>query len=95
MEYFCGRGFITTDGYTWQHSRKLLKPAFSKQNLVDLSTLSIEVDSFLKQIPSDGATVDIQPLLYSMVCSTKAFCQEAYLPSTIVSQLFPAFSLGN
>jgi cytochrome P450 len=53
MEYFCGVGFLTTDGSIWQHSRKLLKPSFSKSNILDLSFLSREVDKlFLTSIAS-------------------------------------------
>jgi hypothetical protein len=38
MEYFCGRGFITTDSDTWSHSRKLLKPSFAINNIRNLIT---------------------------------------------------------
>lgn len=67
MEYFCGHGFITTDGDTWRHSRKLLKPSFDLSNIRDLDILKEEVDTLLKQLPKDGSTVDLQPLLYVMV----------------------------
>ncbi|KAI1382718.1 cytochrome P450 [Hypoxylon trugodes] len=66
MEYFCGRGFITTDGDTWRDARKLLKPSFELNNVRKLHTLRREVDVFLKQLPGDGSTVDLQPLLYVM-----------------------------
>ncbi|KAI5924587.1 cytochrome P450 [Camillea tinctor] len=66
MEYFCGRGFITTDGDTWSHSRKLLKPSLDFNNIRDLSVLEREVDALLKRLPKDGSTVDLQPLLYGM-----------------------------
>jgi hypothetical protein len=67
MEYFCGHGFLTTDGDIWQHSRKLLKPGFAKSNLVNLDFLSQQVDEMLSRLPADGETVDLQPLLYTMV----------------------------
>ena len=67
MEYFCGRGFLTTDGDIWQPSRKLLKPTFAKNNLQDLSYLSQQVDDMFGQLLEDGTTVDLQPLFYTMV----------------------------
>jgi cytochrome P450 len=67
MEYFCGRGFLTTDGDIWQHSRKLLKPGFAKSNLANLDFLSQQVDKLLSELPAEGMTVDLQPLLYTMV----------------------------
>jgi cytochrome P450 len=71
MEYFCGRGFLTTDGDIWQHSRKLLKPGFAKSNLINLDFLSQQVDNILSQLPAEGDTVDLQPLLYTMVGSIR------------------------
>lgn len=70
MEFFCGRGFLTMDGEMWQHARKLIRPSFTKSNISDLSVLSRETDKFLEQLPPDGETVDLQPLLYIMVCLT-------------------------
>ncbi|KAF2256069.1 putative cytochrome 52A12 [Trematosphaeria pertusa] len=66
MEYFCGRGFLTTDGDLWSRSRKLLKPTFNKANLTNLSFLSAQVDTMLQQLPKNGTTVDLQPLFYTM-----------------------------
>ncbi|TVY49941.1 Cytochrome P450 monooxygenase [Lachnellula occidentalis] len=70
MEPFCGRGFITTDGATWKASRALLRPTFSKANISDLSAFQRSVDSFLQQIPRDGSTVDMQPLIASLFLQT-------------------------
>ncbi|KAH3913400.1 hypothetical protein HBI56_083990 [Parastagonospora nodorum] len=70
MEYFCGRGFLTTDGDIWQPSRKLLKPTFAKNNLQDLSYLSQQVDDMFGQLLEDGTTVDLQPLFYTMFLNT-------------------------
>jgi cytochrome P450 len=67
-EYFCGRGFLMSDGDIWQRSRKLLKPTFAKNNLQDLGYLSQQVDDMFAQLPGDGTTVDLQPLFYTMVC---------------------------
>jgi cytochrome P450 len=67
MEYFCGRGFLTTDGELWQHSRKMLKPGFAKSNLMDLDFLSRQVDDLLTRLPAEGETIDLQPLFYTMV----------------------------
>ncbi|KAL9124979.1 MAG: hypothetical protein Q9217_005758 [Psora testacea] len=36
---FCGKGFITTDGPVWEHSRGLLRPSFNKSKAVDLAAL--------------------------------------------------------
>lgn len=67
---FCGRGFITTDGAAWEHSRSLLRPSFYKGNAVHLPTLELYLKQVLDRIPKDGSTVDLQPLLYSLVRST-------------------------
>jgi cytochrome P450 len=67
MEHLCGRGFLTTDGEIWNHSRKLLKPTFARSNLLDLSTVGNELDNLIESLPTDGTTVDLQPLLSTMV----------------------------
>ena len=67
LEPFCGKGFITTDGETWAHSRKLINPIFAKTNIADLGPFAICVDRLLEKIPKDGSTVDLQPLLSSLV----------------------------
>ena len=68
QEPFCGRGFITTDGPAWEHSRALLKPSFNKSNVADLSMLENGLNKLIECIPTDGSTVDLQPLLFSLVC---------------------------
>ncbi|KAF7945536.1 hypothetical protein EAE96_010303 [Botrytis aclada] len=71
MGPFCGRGFITTDGETWQKARALLRPTFSKSNISDLSSYKVDVEEFLRRIPDDGiTTVDLQPLLSNLYLET-------------------------
>ncbi|KAF2874649.1 cytochrome P450 alkane hydroxylase-like protein [Massariosphaeria phaeospora] len=59
MEYFCGQGFLTTDGHS---SRNLIAPTFATNNSVNLSFLGSQVDRLLSQMPADGETVNLQPL---------------------------------
>ncbi|KAF7890678.1 hypothetical protein EAF00_008993 [Botryotinia globosa] len=71
MGPFCGCGFITTDGDTWQKARALLRPTFSKSNISDLSAYRVAVEQFLRNIPDDGCTtVDLQPLLANLYLET-------------------------
>lgn len=67
QEPFCGRGFITTDGAAWERSRSLLKPSFRKSNIANLSILEKYLIKVIERIPSDGSTVDLQPLFLSLV----------------------------
>ena len=67
LEPFCGKGFITTDGDTWAHSRRLINPIFAKSNIADLEPFATSVDRLLEKVPKDGSTVDLQPLLSSLV----------------------------
>lgn len=64
---FCGRGFITTDGPPWEHSRSLLRPSFNKGTAIDLSTLESYLIKVIDRIPRDDSTFDLQPLLFSLV----------------------------
>ena len=66
QEPFCGRGFITTDGNQWEHSRALLKPSFNKAN-IDIIGLERGLKLVLGRIPKDGSAVDLQPLFLQLV----------------------------
>lgn len=67
MKYFCGKGFLTTDGLTWLRARKLLKPSLAKKNIAQLESLSQETRKLLEKLPNDGSTIDLQPLLFITV----------------------------
>lgn len=79
MEYFCGKGFLTTDDPTWLQARKMLKPSFAKQNISQLDFLSRETHKLLQKLPTDGTTVDLQPLLFITVRSTRTYCTPALI----------------
>ncbi|KAJ8127797.1 hypothetical protein O1611_g5836 [Lasiodiplodia mahajangana] len=82
LEPFCGRGFITTDGDIRKQARKLLKPSFDINHLRDLTTLQIETDKLFQDIPKDGTTVDLQPLLYVMFLNSALHFVLGVRPST-------------
>ena len=69
QDTFCGRGFITTDGAKWEHSRQLLKPCFNKANISKLSFLEESLQKVFKRLPKDQSTVDFQVLLSDLVSS--------------------------
>ena len=71
MEYFCGKGFLTTDGPIWLQARKMLRPSFAKQNISQLEFLSRETQKMLEKIPTDGGTIDLQPLFFVTVRCTR------------------------
>jgi len=50
-----------------QHTRKLLEPMLAKSNLGDSRTNSVEADALTNKLPTIGSTVDLQPVLYSVV----------------------------
>lgn len=70
QDIFCGRGFITTDGAKWEHSRQLLKPCFNKANLSNLSFLEESLQKVFKRLPRDQSTVDLQVLLSDLFLDT-------------------------
>lgn len=62
-----GKGIFTVDNQLWEHSRALIRPAFTKHQLVDLSTFADHVDHLIELLPKDGSIVDLQPLFFRMV----------------------------
>ncbi len=63
---FLGRGIFTTDGAAWQHSREMLRPNFTRSQVADLATFEIHVDELIKNLPRNGATVDLQELFFQL-----------------------------
>ncbi|KAL8669531.1 MAG: hypothetical protein Q9168_005875, partial [Polycauliona sp. 1 TL-2023] len=71
QEPFCGRGFITTDGPAWEHSRSLLKPGFNRANIVaGLEGLGKALDRMMAKIPINGKAVDLQALFFDLYLDT-------------------------
>lgn len=66
FEPLIGRGIMGTDGQRWEHSRALLRPAFSRKEISDLPSLEVHVQKLLDRIPKDGSTVDLRPLFTRM-----------------------------
>ncbi|KAJ0104138.1 hypothetical protein J7T55_000489 [Diaporthe amygdali] len=59
-----GQGVFASDGEEWAHSRALLRPIFAKEHVADLSLIETHVSHLFRLLPSDGSTVDLQPLFH-------------------------------
>ncbi|KAK2597027.1 hypothetical protein N8I77_012901 [Diaporthe amygdali] len=59
-----GQGVFASDGDEWAHSRALLRPNFAKEQVADLSLIETHVSHLFRLLPSDGSTVDLQPLFH-------------------------------
>ncbi|KAL4759443.1 cytochrome P450 [Aspergillus foveolatus] len=60
---FADKGVNTVDGHEWEFSRFLIKPFFKRETFTDTSRLTLHVDRVLEQLPADGETLNIQPLI--------------------------------
>ncbi|KEY75092.1 hypothetical protein S7711_01552 [Stachybotrys chartarum IBT 7711] len=67
MSSLLGRGIFTMNGLAWSHARGILRPCFTKQNLEPLNDLlEHHLQALIRRIPSDGNTVDLQPLFFEL-----------------------------
>lgn len=64
---FLDRGVFTEDGDFWKHSRALIRPTFSRNEIADLGNFEHHVGRFLSLIPRDSRTFDLQPLAKRLV----------------------------
>ena len=62
-----GYGIFSTDGSLWEHSRALLRPNFTRNQITDINVYETHVAALMKRIPRDGSTVDLQDLFFRMV----------------------------
>ncbi|KAH7378645.1 putative cytochrome P450 alkane hydroxylase [Cadophora sp. MPI-SDFR-AT-0126] len=61
-----GDGIFTLDGNGWSHSRALLRPQFSREQVADIQQLDVHMGHFMSHIPSDGSSFDIQELFFRL-----------------------------
>lgn len=67
---FLGVGIFTSDGMDWQHSRQMLRPNFHRSQLANLGFLESHIQDFIKVIPHDGSTIDLQVLFFNLTMDT-------------------------
>lgn len=65
-----GNGIFTKDGESWAHSRAMLRPSFTRQQVGDLAVYERHVQHLISHIPKDGSTVDLQELFFRMTMDT-------------------------
>ncbi|KAL6238504.1 hypothetical protein BDW75DRAFT_201469 [Aspergillus navahoensis] len=61
-----GQGIFTLDGAGWSHSRALLRPQFTRDQVADLDLLESHISRLIELIPKDGSAFDIQRLFFLM-----------------------------
>ncbi|KAL5391736.1 hypothetical protein DPSP01_001026 [Paraphaeosphaeria sporulosa] len=66
MKAYLGHGIFTSEGASWKHSRDMLRPCFERSQVADISILEKHTARLLQNVPKDGATVDLQPLLHEL-----------------------------
>jgi cytochrome P450 len=59
-------GIFVSDGPAWQHSRALVRPAFTRTQVADLDSFETHIQHFIAQLPIDGSTIDLGPLFYRL-----------------------------
>jgi cytochrome P450 len=62
-----GEGIFTLDGAGWEHSRGLLRPQFSRNQVSDIESFETHVTHFLALLPSgEGEVVDLAPIFFRL-----------------------------
>ncbi|KAH8646971.1 putative cytochrome P450 alkane hydroxylase [Tricladium varicosporioides] len=59
-------GIFTTDGKGWEHSRALIRPCFTRDQISDLESLEHHVSRLIGLLPKDKTIVDLQPLFFNL-----------------------------
>ncbi|KIW08038.1 uncharacterized protein PV09_00982 [Verruconis gallopava] len=59
-----GKGIFTMDGDFWAHSRAMIRPNFTRDQVADLEAFERHIQKLWKKIPRDGSTVDLQDLFF-------------------------------
>jgi cytochrome P450 len=62
MKPLLGGGIFASDGAEWAHSRAMLRPNFTKDQVADLDVVGRHISHLIDAIPQN-TTIDLQPLL--------------------------------
>ncbi|KAJ0305616.1 hypothetical protein COL516b_005313 [Colletotrichum fioriniae] len=57
---------FSANGEVWHGARAMMRPSFVRNQIADLNCFETHVGDLIGNIPKDGATVDLQALLYMM-----------------------------
>lgn len=68
-----GSGIFTQDGEQWKHSRALLRPQFASNQQENFEQVQRCVRDLIAAVPTDGSTVDLQPLFFRLTFDTTMF----------------------
>ncbi|KAH8882468.1 cytochrome P450 [Thozetella sp. PMI_491] len=68
-----GNGIFTQDGEPWKHSRQLLRPQFASNRTRNFEQIKACVQQLIQDLPSDGSTVDLQPIFFKLTFDTTMF----------------------
>ena len=66
MSSYLGHGIFTNEGAAWKRSREMLRPCFERSQVADMKIMDMHVNRLIGQIPTDGTTVDLQPLFHEL-----------------------------
>ncbi|KAM0702298.1 hypothetical protein Q7P35_011208 [Cladosporium inversicolor] len=66
FEPLIGHGIFTADGASWEKTRRLVKPSFSRGQLDDISTFEPHLRNFVARLPEGAEAVDLQPLFQDL-----------------------------
>lgn len=61
-----GHGIFSTDGASWERSRGMVRPNFTRQQVADLDMFEAHVSHLIDSIPRDGSAVDLQDLFFGL-----------------------------
>nr|AIY55343.1 cytochrome P450 monooxygenase CYP52-N2 [Wickerhamiella domercqiae] len=65
-----GDGIFTQDGAPWKHSRDMLRPQFSREQISRVEVLSHHIDVLIREIKKSGGNVELQRLFHLMTMDT-------------------------
>lgn len=61
-----GHGIFNSDGEAWAHSRAMIRPNFTRDQVADLEAFERHIQHLFKVLPRDGSTVDLQELFFRL-----------------------------
>ncbi|KAK4452911.1 cytochrome P450 [Podospora aff. communis PSN243] len=78
------RSVFSSNGATWHEARSMIRPSFVRDQVSDFACFNKHISKFLAVVPSDGATFDMQELLYKLTMDSSTDFMLGYSTNSLV-----------
>lgn len=78
------RSVFSSNGGQWHQARAMIRPSFVRDQVADLQHFNRHIENFLRVVPRDGSTFDIQELMQKMTMDSSTDFMLGYSTNSLL-----------